>query len=333
MAISYNSDDFVIVEQHGKKFLVLVTNNAEDSSQGILESSRPTGDDEKIEFGQDDVITNLGPRPKIGTVHGIRVEPWFKTIETPLGECEIYFRALKEFRDVFLAGVDTVSTALKKRGLRKAIAPVTLEARIPRGKNSHGMYYFGKGRDGLDKIVIQAHSEDALHHLLYHEFAHAIWSRLMSDKAKAAWVLKYHAEVDVTEVDTGRTADLLDAFLSSAGNTTMKDFLDDLDSDDQDAFSMCLDWVHSYHFLNRDDMGILHRVESEACQKLIREVWPSQVVSSDIQTRLTDYSTKKADEFWAEAFALFMTNKKSVPDDVAELVQRTLTFAQRRAST
>lgn len=327
MSISYAVGDYVIVEQD-KKHLVLVTSSDPHESRGIIERTRVTGEDLVLEFEASNVVSCIGSDPKVGTVHGIRVEIWKKTVETPLGECDFYYKPLKEWREQFFDALDKFHTQLRRWNVVKEIAPVTLELRLPKGKNTTGMYSPLKGRDGLNLITLRPATDSHLRHLIAHEFAHPIWQMLLPPKIQASWIKKYYSDVKVTEIDPKESKSILAAMIGSMTSRNEDDEEPEVDEDTQEAAAVCMRWIQDYHYLRKQDVATLVATGNE---KLVEKIWPTHggVLMTDKEVRVTEYANKNAEEFWAECVALHYSGQL-LPADIQTLLDKTLIYLKQR---
>ncbi len=327
MSIKYAVGDYVIVEQD-KKHLVQVLDADPVESRGVIEHTRVTGEDLTLEFSEQDVVSCLGPKPKVGSVHGIRVEIWERTIETPLGECDFYYKPPKEFRASLTEAFDKMERRLKKWKC-DSLLPVTLEVRVPKGKATTGWYHPHKGRDGTDKIILHPASDSTLNWLICHEFGHPIWQKLLTTKIRAAWVRKYYADVKLGEVGPEDCENLLEAILAAKDGNHMKvrEIASDLDDDALDQLEMCMGWMKDFHYLRPVDVMTLALGGHE---KLIRKIWPKgAVMTTDKEVRVSEYGNKNAEEWFAEALAMHYCGM-SLPEDIKELLDKTLAYLKGR---
>ncbi len=326
MSIQYTNGDYVVVEQE-KKHLVLVTQDDPNGSRGIIEHTRVIGENLVLEFDARDVLSCLGPDPKAGTVHGIRVEIWKKTLDTPLGECDFYYKPDKDWREQFMDETDKMMNKLRKWRVQE-IAPVTLELRLPKGKNTTGYYHPYKGRDELDLIQLRPASDSGLKHVISHEFAHPIWQKLLTGKIRASWIKRYYSDVKVTEIEASDSKKLLEALLQAADVRDGDDDEVDVDEEMLEFGDVCMRWIQDYHYLRKRDIETLLATGND---KLVTKIWPTQggVLMTDKEERLTPYANKNPEEFFAEAVALHYSGKL-LPDDVEGLLEKTFAYLKSR---
>jgi hypothetical protein len=322
--INYQDGDYIIVETT-KKHLVKVGTADPDESRGILESSMVSGEHEVIEFKAEHVLSNLGAKPKIGTVHGVKVEPWIKTFDTAVGECDVYYRPLdvKVFKHMIESEAEAMHDLLVKWKLHK-LAPVQLELRLAKGKKlAQGMFSYGKGRGELDIIVCRPQDTYSMRFLLLHEFGHAIWSHCLRDDVKARWIKKYHSSVDVETFDGGLCLRLLEDMLAFE-DMLPSEYGGQLEEEAEvSAYQNILGWIESNHGLREQDLNVLHRVGAE---DMIRKVWPESVTNSDKRVLVSEYAKKNAEELWCDSLAYGKTGL--IPEDIADMVERTLKAAR-----
>ena len=328
MSIKFAVGEYVIVEQE-KKHLVLVTDADPIESRGIIEHTRVTGEDMILEFSADDVVTCLGSDPKVGSVHGIRVEIWQRTLDTPLGECDFYYKPTKPFRESLKEAFEKMERRLKKWQCDRVL-PVTLEVRLPKSaKSTTGMFTPQKGRDDTDLITLRPATDSHLDWLICHEFGHPIWQKLLPPKIKASWIKKYYSDVKLGEVSEEQCEDLLDLVIKTyMEGTAKRGHIEGLDDEDAlKALGMCNGWVQEFHYLRPIDIEHLVRGGKEA---FVRSLWPKGgVLTTDKEVRVTEYGNKTAEEWFAEALAMYYCGK-SLPEDIHELLDKTINYLAKR---
>lgn len=318
--IGYSLNDFVLVEVATRKELILVT-TAGDDSRGILETSRVTGENLIVDFEPHQVVSNLGARPKLGSSYGVKVEPFVKSFDTDLGQCDVYFlpaqpKAFKEEVEEAATGM----AALLKQWKMSVLSPVQLEMRYTKGTKTRGMFHALKGRGELDLIVCR-HQDGLLPYLLAHEFGHSIWFRKIRNSIKAKWVRKYHTGAIVEHVDSKTCAALMRDMLDYE-DMIPSEYAGALDEEDASAYERCLAWIEYNHGIRPKDLDVLRLDDDEA---KIEELWPQHVTVADMETLVTEYGMKNAEEFWCECLANYVIGKLS--DDLHTMVERTLAAA------
>ncbi len=315
--IGYSPSEYVIVEMDKRKELILVTTAGEDS-RGILESTRVTGENTVVDFDSTQVMSNLGARPKLGTSYGVKVEPFVKTFETDLGDCDVYFLPAhpKAFKEEVEEAAASMASLLKQWKVAE-LAPVQLEMRYTKGTKTRGTFHALKGRGELDLIVCR-HQDGLLPYLLTHEFGHSIWFRKLRNSIKAKWVRKYHTGAVIEEVDSKTCQGLMQDMLDYE-DMLPSEYTGALDEESAAAYERCLVWIEYNHGIRPRDLDIL-RLDEDVDK--IEELWPKHVTVADMETLVTEYGMKDVEEFWAESLANYVVGKLS--DDLYEMVERTL---------
>lgn len=323
--IAYEAGDYLIVETpKKKKELVKASVYDEYEGRGIIERTVLADETEYLEFAQTNVITNLGQRPLVGKVHGVTVEPWIKTFETAIGDCDVYYRPTdpKVFTKMVTAGADKMMKLLTEWKV-KDLAPVQLEMRLAKGKKAQGMHHAYKGRGELDIIVCRPQDQYTMDYLLAHEFGHAIWTHKLNNKVKARWIKKYHTAVSVDEVDAKTCARLL-ADMLEVDDSMPSDFAGQLEEEDAGPFNTILSWISSHHGLRTQDLDVLRSVGDD---DKISEVWPTHVTMSDMEVMITEYGMKNVEETFCECLAHYVLGQ--LPDHLETMVEKTLEAAAK----
>ena len=152
---------------------------------------------------------------------------------------------------------------------------------------------------------------------------------MLPPKIKASWIKKYYSDVKLGEVSEEQCEDLLDLVIKTyMEGTAKRGHIEGLDDEDAlKALGMCNGWVQEFHYLRPIDIEHLVRGGKEA---FVRSLWPKGgVLTTDKEVRVTEYGNKTAEEWFAEALAMYYCGK-SLPEDIHELLDKTINYLAKR---
>lgn len=269
-----------------------------------------------------DVLVNLGPDPKPGSVYGAHVEVFRGSAELEdWGYLHYYKRLSKE----------------TKSGMRKAFArahvklatlkllgflPLVIEIREPKGK--YAGYYKVKKDQEFDVVCLKPKMFNSgeidvkeLTGLILHEAGHAVMTRLMPHHVRSKWVGLYARYISAQNI---APKDLRQMLSDIEGGQSLAS------ATNKDVLKLCLSQIHHEHKLRKSDLTtILDSGES------IAPYWPTEPwkLREVAETPTTDYGMTNADEFWAEAFRIHLSGGK-LPKRIARVMDTTLQACRGR---
>ncbi len=312
--MKFNTGDFIIVKPEvGKPFLVRGKTWDKKNAVGYIEKSlNDTENTPKTTvFKSSEVVANLGKDPNTGTVFGVKVEPLIKIHETKaFGNLLQFVKMPLEFEKRMLSRMFKCRKVLKGKGL--ANVKYTLEFRPKKGKWA-GTYYPAK-----QKIDIRPSfdwSDKDIDYVFYHEHSHALWFQLLSNKRKLKWINLYHEHVEIKEAGAQELKTMHEELVT---NGDLKSFTKDLDDEGKTTLRAIFKYIRNVHKLTPSHISsmIFH-------QEDFFHLWPDITKVGKPEVHITEYSTVSPEEFFAEAFSLYMVGKK-LPADVKFLLEKTL---------
>lgn len=305
--------DYVILDV-AKPLLAKVV-HAEKPYKAILERDREAQESKLIpvEFRLAEVIANLGKSPRAGSVHGVKVEPLFRTEESK------FFPAIRIYQDMsderyaeFRKEMIVFIKTLKARNLQGP--QIELEVRPVAGKYA-GYYKFRPKMETDIMCVRPSEALEGMQHIFFHEYGHAVQSRMVPRPIWVKWIRKYHDHVSVTSIDDAELEQLREDI---EGAKHFGDYLKECVDESKPVVKACLKYIQQVHGLNKRHLETMMSQEQS-----LGEVWPSAIELSDKDMVVSDYAEKSPEEFFAECFAFTLLGRK-LPPDLATLIQRTL---------
>lgn len=284
------------------------------------------------QFHIKDMMANLGPNPENGSVYGVNIEPYRRTLRhDQWGDIHIYTHLTKEQWIAIKGGLSRAYADLKKRRLHTLIeaANLSIEVRPPKGKNLGKYLYRQKGDQAADIFLIRVYNDpnkdvpDLFRELTHHEMGHGLTFRGMTRKMRARWIRLYEEFCTFTEHTPQDVQKMGKRFVSSL--QTVKDFRATLESDEESIlFDSCLAQIAADYRLNARDIDALADGEE---RELVKQMWPTQALRySDFEEALGQYATTKWEEFTAEAFRLYYT-KTEIPQRIRALLEQSIKMA------
>lgn len=327
-AISFATDDYIIVKHNGKPHLCL----AIGPRRALLEKGVESDDTSvTIDVHREDVMANLGKNPVYGKVFGVNVEPYDRTVEIkdwpPL---RIYRRGLtKQNRDILKSAMASVFANLSKhktQGVLKRVA--YLELRTNAGKWA-GTYKKNRAKDESPVDVISLNcipldDKPYLEYVLTHEVSHGIWFHSVPKDVKGKWLNLYTKRITVNSFDEKRMKSLLKAVIGYDGSVT--DYVKEMaDEDETIILKEVIAYIKKVHKLDRNDLDLLH--DSGNKDKL-ENLWPSITDIGTSNNDPTEYAMTNPKEFFAECLSLYLTGTK-LSKDITIACEKTLENLQR----
>lgn len=308
-----NKDDYAIVRDDKNRYhLVLVQAIHKDGSLFcVYEKSRMKEPREET-LSAESVVVNLGPNPPPGTVYGCDVQLFRYSLSSGWGSVHFFRDLDKDEKSKLRLALKHAYTQLEERKL-SSFLPIDIEVRYPRGKYE-GWYKHAKGGDVM-RLMPKIYDTEALLHTIFHEAGHGVWWNLVPNHIKAEWILCYYQNVSISNATAQSILDL--GKQCSAADST-HDVLSVLDEEEAAVFNACLAYIANTHYISRDDLNILL-----AARKPIKNYWPRLPMQlADIETQIGEYAGKNVNEFFAEAFRIFMCAK--LPATLHRLMIKTL---------
>lgn len=308
-----NANDYLVLRIGTKNQLIRCTKVTESGYSGVLEAANVEDKAEYLKFEITDVIANLGRAPANGSVYGRKIEPMVKRLSAPGWEDVHVYQHLDDAQEETLVHELTV-VAKKLRSLGVGGLRHVLEVRQPGGKYA-GFHKFQPKSD-TDILCIKPPSNlEGLHYLMFHEYAHGIWHRMLSPKTRMRWVQLYHEYIHLENVESADLSQLLEEIESQG---SIGAFLRDCDDRSLVIVKDVLRHISHVHGLTKKHLDLLLEHEEDlSCY------WPSSMELSEKETCLTEYARKSPEELFAESLA-FNFCGRIVPKKIQSYIDKTL---------
>ena len=316
-----NVGDYLILSHLGKPALAKCTHAEEKEYSAKLERNRSADDkDSNVDFKFADVLSNLGKRPKFGSVHGVKIEPLISREASPSQmwqDIRIYQFWDAEQLDAFKSELSTTTKKLRSLGL--GVLRCELEVRQPSGKQT-GFYKF-RSKAETDILCIKPQENlESFRYIVAHESATGVWSRMMLPKIRIKWIQLYHEYITFQEVLEEELTAILEDILSA---TSIKDYLKETDEAGTKIVKDALRHIQRVHGLSRHHLELaLNNGED------ITTYWPTALELSSKEEAISELSTRSPEKFFAEAFAFHVCEKK-IPRKIQALLDITMTKLKR----
>lgn len=330
-------EDLVVVDDGKSTALVRVTTVGKDCS-GVMEKTRHDNP-RSIDFAPDQVLVNLGPQPKFGTVYGCKVEWLHETRQTDeWGPIHFFRDTTGKERKAVRQVLDGQLALRKKLGLPVPDYMASVHVREKSGKWAGTYAYRPRNKEG-DIITLRPSSFTEpteqqsvvkpsrwLDYVVAHEDAHGWWYRYCTAKVKARWIKAYHSLCVLSASEPDEVKSLGRDFLKTTA--TVRDYRTDLPEEHQALFDGCISWIVDYHSLSRDNIDTLLDVDRSS----VKALWPTdKLFDTDTQIPLGEYASTSVEELFAEAFALRYATGMKLPKQFENLMAKTITFLARTA--
>lgn len=307
---------YVILKLSNKPELARCTVADGDSYKAVLEKEKDK--DEKhpsaVNFSKTDVMAILGKKPKVGSVYGLKIEPLIRRASFKgFSYVRIYNWFDDEQMRLLEEGLEDAYEQLKKLRVTGQFK-FELEVRQPQGKFA-GMYKY-RPKAETDIIIVKPElTMEGLDYIVFHEYAHGIWYRMMTPKMRLWWVKLYHEYIKLQQIKEAELKSILGEVESSEG---IRSFQREADDETKVQLKEVVKHIMNVHSLSINHLEMmLENGES------IAEYWPTSLEMSEKEEAITDYAKKSPEEFFAEAIAHKFSGRK-LPKKVEELYSKTM---------
>ncbi len=315
-------DSYIIVRVGSKHKLALAINP--ERGRAVLDETLADDEPQHIEFDENNLVCNLGTKPKGGAAFGVRIEPYVSSVASKYGPMH-FFRELGDLeKKAFKRALRRTYDGMLEQNLN--IFPFSQMKITPKRGKYAGMYLFRrKSGEVWDAVVLHPETfEDTKHneYLLYHEYGHAVWYKMIPANYKAKWIKLYHKRLELMNILKDRLEPMLDELLKFAGS--LKDFYKELEEEDRLVFREVLSHYKRYHKMDGYSMDILHMEDTEK----FASMWPKRATLVRVTREdPSAYALTKPEELFAECFAFHMTGK-SLTKDLQNAMEKTLKALQ-----
>lgn len=314
MTVPFSVDDFLLVQQSGKKHIVKVDKAQEDKGKGMIQDKFPYEED-LLSFEGKEILANYGKRP-----HSSIYEAYFKSFKHPdIGEVHFFVKADKALKKEIESQLTKAYKRLDKAGLTKFF-PLYVEIRPEKGKML-GHYKAAKSEGILDIIALRPSDLHTLEQTFFHESGRAVWKRcILQRKAKAAWIKDYNQFIQVQHLTSKSLKKLYHELANS--NQNISEFKSGLEEEQQLVLKEVISYIKKYHRLSLVDLNLL--LESGDVET-VGEVWPSDTLalSKIRENNISNYSLKNVEEYFSEVLATYLMGQK-IPAHTEKLLTKTI---------
>ena len=311
-----------VVAKVEKKPLLLRIDSVEENGDIVctIEKTRHK-DPERVSVRKNEVLAMLGKTPKYGSVHGVTVET-FKSVFTHdiFGQIVVFNQLEDKHWERLLRGLDKSGSILQKHGVDKFL-PCNVEIRAPKGKVAGSYKFSGKDQEEYpDTMILRPKEEhDSFIYVILHESGHGTYFRqFRSKKGRAAWIKAYHSYISVVNATDEDIQSLVETYLLKNRPSDAKSLMSE---EETEIFEAMVSYVKRVHNLSMEDLDTLFDSEEP-----LVEYWPETAEFTHKTYDITEYAMKSVKEFFAECFALYLTDKK-LPPKIHKLMEKSLQAA------
>lgn len=306
--------DYVIVQLNDKqKALARVVTCGDKKVQIRLE--KDNDDAPPIDIKPKEVVANLGAVPKNGTMYGIKVEPLIKVIDAGKSQFWGEIRIYRQFDDgemkTLKKNMDGFVDKIKERNLPK----LKIETEI---RNLNGAMlgcYKHRPKGECDILEIRPTPDTDFNYIAGHEYAHGLWFRNLTPKARINWVKAYHENIVLRKSTEEELNSILEG-VHTEGDIGA--YARSCDEETLTVLKACIRHIKQVHGIDRKHLDTMLMLGDS-----IEEYWPEAVELGDKQTVISKYATKSPEELFAEAFAFKFIGRK-LPSKLDTFMQKTL---------
>lgn len=324
--IKYESDDVLVVKFGTKTIYGTYIGRDRILREDGVEKDDADSDEMQVSFKPADVLANLGKKPNVGSVYGLKIEPFIRKLQIPFfGEVRVYRENItKENVDVLKSCAEAVEKLFKKNRLTKWLDNLShLELRSKKGKYA-GTFTCRRSKDDpkVDSISLNNIPFDDrtyLEYVLIHECTHGVWFRQVPDHLKAKWSKLYTKRIERKSYDQSDLRDLLQSIKGYDGSihNFSKEMADDVQ---RQLLKEIYSYIKRVHKLDRGDVDTLVENDRDA----LETIWPEhQDISNQTNDVGSEYALTNVREFFAETMTFHLLGRK-LPKDVTKGCEATL---------
>lgn len=312
-------DDYVILKADKKNLLVKVRKVSSDANRAIVINKLSANKDtaEYVDFQSTDVLANLGANPTYGTAYGLKIEPLIQM--SAVGPYSVYYyryvtdkekaRIEKHLRNIYLY-------QKKNNYLFDKDCEITIRNNVGR---MLGYYKHASKKDRVDELCLRPKdfNNKELPYLIHHEVAHGIWFTRLPTEWQSRWIKAYSRNVSLFSIKSEQIVQMREELAEYGKLSTLNKQLDD---EGKETLKECLRYIKRAHsILPRHINMLLDSGDS------LKDYWPKTPI--DLQRKqvvVSEYAMTAPDEFFADAYAFYVTQDKKLPKSVNKLMQKTL---------
>lgn len=281
-----------------------------------------------IDLGNDSILlANLGQEPLPGTAYGCQIRKLHSRTEHSFWGNISIMRSMDEVeREVLKRSLTTGLNCLKAIGLQDAVQIDNFMVMDSKGK--YAGHYLQDKRGYHIGLHPKEFIEEQGSYIINHELAHAIWYQLTGEEAKAEWVQLYTSYIDLYKAPQDEMAHVID--IVSAQARHLEDY-HELVVEIEGGNEMLDNLTYALmdiHLLDKQDLDLFLWSLSSKKRRRALERAVSNVVrlSGEVSSSfpVSEYASKNTREFFAESYAHYLSFPENVPEDVEELLQRTI---------
>lgn len=307
-----NVQDYVMVAREGSSLQlakivdvetlqVLYDKNSHDPDKLDTEVIRP-----------DQIVLNLGQKPRFGSVYGVTIEPFISQLFTEkYGNIRFYRHVEPEDKKTLRRAFKECYAELEAKNCHNTM-PLDWEIRNQKGKYEGSCKYRPKGVD-LITLKPEIFDFESLKHLIFHEVGHSVWFRQVRKSYKTRWVKLYHWYTQ--QVSDSELLNDIRHHVETTGSFKGTSIFGDRA---KEITSACLNHFKKVHFLSPENV--------EDCiqdKEFMDKIFPTSLELGFVESPLGEYAGTSVEEFWAESFRLVFLNKQ-LPDLVQDLFDETI---------
>ena len=315
-------DTWIILNYNGKNKLAQVTSLSKSTVNAFLNDDYEKEEaTTSIKVPMEMVLADLGIKPKLGSVHGVKVEPFYASEEYGGWGTIKYYRLMKgKEKKILYAALDRTFEILETKKLDSF---PELDIKIHEYDGKHLGYYKHSKKEGINSTFgIQPPTfdidEEDFDYLIWHEFGHVLWFNKMNSAIRAQWVKLFERRIKCKKFKQSELDKILQAIYSHADEGIRSFIKNEASEDEVELIKACMTYMNKIFKLSLDDIDLMLKEDN------IDDYWPTQQAISKVFPDISQYSTKDCKEFMAESFAHSFNTEVKLPKDVRILLKETL---------
>lgn len=319
-----------------KPFLFKINSITGDTVIGILEKNCHIQKQKyTFEFPIKDIIVALGDNPHPGKVHGQDTSILYrgKIIHDDFGDLYWFYRPDSNTKDEVKSAFKKTAKYLRNHRLDFLINDENCIWEILpfNGEKYAGCYLRSKDtKKSPNRYQIRPEIMPSTDYpyVILHEIGHHFHHEyITSKKLNASWVRLYNTSIAKDVIKKDKLQELLEGLIEQKEHLP-SEYKTILSEEDTQSYKYILKAINAQHSLSVKELDLLFEADYFDDIKII---WPKKDLPLKMLAPIvSQYACKSVKELVAEAFSMFLLKKK-LPDDVHELLDKSLSFGRMKA--
>lgn len=327
--------DYLVIENHNLETSLVQVLKARQNEMLVIqqEGRHLPGRKKTATIKLEQVVLNLGKKPRQGHVFGVDVVDLFTKTKTHdiVGDVHFFYAPSKDVFNSLWSAFNIVHQRLRKHRLGRLLDDdIHWEIYSESGGGKYSGMYKRVRTEEIPYIKIRPEKLKAPQYpyVIAHELGHHLHYTYLQDnhQLNTSWLKLYQKSIHVEPVNKQSCRELFEYCESRKDEEglTINALRKGLDDVNKQTFNRILSYIRSNHSLTPANLDTF--IASFSWDN-IESVWPTQVTKKDLDPLVSQYACVSVDELFAESFAYYI-NGISLPKSVTNLIERTIEYSR-----